>query len=236
MKRKNMDEWTAASLELLAQQQVEMEVPELSEQAAALERLAQQQLASKSMMSAPAASTPETPLVIQTLTITPVLDEPEPEPEPEPAEEGKREEELVLKVKRMHEDAVVPTRGSVGSVGYDLYALDDYSINPGGKNQIRTGISVQIPSGCYGRIAPRSSLAWINFIDVGAGVIDPDYRGEVKVILYNFSKVTFKVDKGTRVAQMILERVATPPIVEVPNEEELEHTERGFGGFGSTGT
>jgi dUTP pyrophosphatase len=233
MKRKKMDEWTAASIEMLAQQQVEMKIPELSEQAAALERLAQQQVASKSMMSTPAASTPETPLVIPTLKITPVPDEPE--PEPEPAEEGKREEELVLKVKRMHEDAVVPTRGSVGSVGYDLYALDDYSINPGGKNQIRTGISVQIPSGYYGRIAPRSSLAWINFIDVGAGVIDPDYRGEVKVILYNFSAVTFKVGKGMRIAQMILERVATPPIVEVPNEKELERTERGFGGFGSTG-
>ena len=141
----------------------------------------------------------------------------------------------MLKVKRLHRDAILPKRGSTGSAGYDLYSTQDAIIRSKGKNLIKTGLSIEIPEGYYGRIAPRSSLAWIDFIDVGAGVIDSDYRGEIKVVLYNFSSVLFKVVKGQRIAQLILERIATPEIVEITNEEDLAESDRGEGGFGSTG-
>ena len=86
--------------------------------------------------------------------------------------------------------------------------------------------------GCYGRIAPRSGLAHKNFIDVGAGVIDSDYRGNVGVILFNFGEQDFEVKKGDRIAQLICEKIEYPDLIE---EEELAESERGDGGFGSTG-
>ena len=95
-----------------------------------------------------------------------------------------------------------------------------------------TDISIATPAGTYGRIAPRSGLAAKNFIDTGAGVIDADYRGEVKVLLFNHSEVDFEVKVGDRVAQLVLERIYTPEVVVV---EELEESVRGAGGFGSTG-
>jgi len=101
-----------------------------------------------------------------------------------------------------------------------------------GKKLIKTDISIAVPKGTYGRIAPRSSLANKHFIDVGAGVIDEDYRGPVGIILFNFSDDDFVVNKGDRIAQLILERILTPDISVVDN---LEQTDRGEGGFGSTG-
>ena len=84
-----------------------------------------------------------------------------------------------------------------------------------------------------GRIAPRSGLAVKHFIDTGAGVIDADYRGQVKVLLFNHSEVDFEIKEGERIAQLVLERIWTPEVVVV---EELEESVRGVGGFGSTGT
>jgi len=91
---------------------------------------------------------------------------------------------------------------------------------------------VQIPEGCYGRIAPRSGLASKNFIDVGAGVIDCDYRGNVGVLLFNFSEEQFIVNKGDRIAQLICEKIEYPELEQV---DELDITERNTAGFGSTG-
>ncbi len=91
-----------------------------------------------------------------------------------------------------------------------------------------------IPIGNYGRIAPRSGLAAKNFIDVGAGVIDSDYRGEVKVLLFNFSTTDFKINVGDRIAQLIIEKYTRTDIEEV-TEGDLDSTERWAGGFGSTG-
>lgn len=90
-----------------------------------------------------------------------------------------------------------------------------------------------MPEGTYGRVAPRSGLAWKNFIDVGAGVIDQDYRGNVGVILFNHSDTPFEIKKGDRIAQLILERIVHPVVVEA---DTLSDTDRGAGGFGSTGT
>ena len=94
-------------------------------------------------------------------------------------------------------------------------------------------MAFSIPFGNYGRIAPRSGLAVKNFIDVGAGVIDSDYRGEVKVLLFNLSQDTdFSVSPGDRIAQMIIEKYTPTTLFEV---ESLSETVRGEGGFGSTG-
>lgn len=138
-----------------------------------------------------------------------------------------------LEVKKLVPEAVLPSRATEGSVGYDLCSIEDDVIMPnGGKACIATGIAVGIPAGYYGRIAPRSGLAVKFGIDVGAGVIDPDYTGEVRVVLFNHGKEELYVQKGYRIAQLILEKVLTPEVVEV---NELSQTERGDGGFGSSG-
>lgn len=97
---------------------------------------------------------------------------------------------------------------------------------------ISSGLAIAVPEGHYGRMAPRSGLAVKKFIDVGAGVIDCDYRGEIKILLFNFSDEDFEVKKGERIAQLIIEKIAMPVLKEVEN---LEETDRGEGGFGSTG-
>lgn len=102
-----------------------------------------------------------------------------------------------------------------------------------GKALVKTDIQIEVPFGTYGRVAPRSGLAHKNFIDVGAGVIDQDYRGNVGVILFNHSEVDFDVKKGDRIAQLICERIVYPTLVQV---DSLTDTARGAGGFGSTGT
>ena len=103
-----------------------------------------------------------------------------------------------------------------------------------GKAVVRTGLSIAIPENTYARIAPRSGLAVKNFLDTGAGVVDYDYRGEVGVVLFNHSEVDYEVKVGDRVAQLILERISMADIEEV-TDGELFATERGAGGFGSTG-
>jgi dUTP pyrophosphatase len=137
-----------------------------------------------------------------------------------------------LIVKRLSEDAVLPVRASNGAAGYDLASAEDIFIPARGKALIRTDLSIRVPDNTYGRIAPRSSLAWKNHIDVGAGVIDSDYRGPVNVVLFNHSGDQFKILKGERIAQLIIEVIVIPEVVEV---EDLDATERGDGGFGSTG-
>ncbi|GES60287.1 dUTP diphosphatase [Aspergillus terreus] len=137
-----------------------------------------------------------------------------------------------LQVKKLTESGRAPTRGSAFAAGYDMYSAKDTVIPAKGKALVDTGIAIAVPEGTYGRIAPRSGLASKHFIDTGAGVIDADYRGEVKVLLFNFSDVDFTVKEGDRVAQLVLERIYTPEVVVV---EELEESVRGAGGFGSTG-
>lgn len=139
-----------------------------------------------------------------------------------------------LKVKLLHPRAKLPTRGSAGAVGYDLTYAGDRLMGVGvdAQNTVPTGIAVKIPDGYYGRVAPRSGLAAKQGIDVLAGVIDPDYRGEIKVILYNHGSAPMWIEPGDRVAQLIIEAVATPEVEQV---EDLDATERGEGGLGSTG-
>uniref|UniRef100_A0A6C0BKY1 dUTP diphosphatase n=1 Tax=viral metagenome TaxID=1070528 RepID=A0A6C0BKY1_9ZZZZ len=139
---------------------------------------------------------------------------------------------MELLVQRLTPDAVIPARSTQGSIGYDLSSTEDIIIPAKSRLLVGTGLSMIIPSGHYGRIAPRSGLAYKSMIDIGAGVIDSDYRGEVKVLMINSSNVEFQVTKGMRIAQLILERASTPDIIEVGS---LDETERSNGGFGSTG-
>lgn len=127
--------------------------------------------------------------------------------------------------------AIMPTRGTYGSAGYDLYAIEDVTINRFKFIPVSTGVSMAIPAGHYGRIAPRSGLAVKHGVMVGAGVIDSDYRGEIKVALATLNGV-YEFKKGDRIAQVIIEPVVTPELTTV---DSLDDSERGDGGFGSTG-
>ena len=137
-----------------------------------------------------------------------------------------------LGVQRLTQNAIIPTLGSSLAAGYDLYSNEAVTIGAGSHGLVGLGISVRLPDGTYGRVAPRSGLAVKRGIAVGAGVIDPDYTGEVKVVLFNHGKHDFEINEGDRIAQLILERCETLPIREL---ESLEETDRGSGGFGSTG-
>ena len=139
--------------------------------------------------------------------------------------------------KKLHKDSTVPQKGSPLAAGYDLFCYTDKDIiiESMGKSKIPTGISVQLPHNSYGRVAPRSGLTWNKFLDVGAGVVDEDYRGEVQVILFNFSKENVTIKRGDKIAQLIVERIMpTEPVVYEP-DQELSETKRGGKGFGSTG-
>jgi len=137
-----------------------------------------------------------------------------------------------LLIKKLSDKARLPTRGSAFAAGYDIYAAKDTIVPARGKVLVDTDISMAVPAGTYGRIAPRSGLASKHMIDTGAGVIDADYRGQVKVLLFNHAEMDFEVKEGDRVAQLVLERIYTPEVLEV---QELEESVRGEGGFGSTG-
>ena len=115
---------------------------------------------------------------------------------------------------------------------YDLYSIVDVEIPVLARGIVSTGIAATVPIGCYGRIAPRSGLAVKNGIQTGAGVIDPDYTGELKVILFNHGHETFHIKPGDKIAQLIVERCETPAIEIV---DEIASTERGERGFGSSG-
>jgi len=137
-----------------------------------------------------------------------------------------------LRVKRLNDDATLPTRGSPGSVGYDLACTEDFVLDTQSHILVPTGLGFQLPNGVYGRVAPRSGLTVKHGIHIGAGVIDPDYMGEVKVAMFNLGLKPVEFKKGDRIAQLILERCEVPDVLEV---DLLVSTSRGESGFGSTG-
>lgn len=139
-----------------------------------------------------------------------------------------------IQVAKLSGDATIPTRGSPCAAGWDLYASEGCTIAPGGKGLIKTDIAVAIPYGYYGRVAPRSGMAWKNHTDIGAGVIDADYRGSIGVVLFNHSQEEVVVEKKDRVAQLIIERINMGEMKETPFSE-LNETTRGRGAYGSTG-
>ena len=137
-----------------------------------------------------------------------------------------------LSIKLLTEHATIPTRGSQQAAGLDLYSAYDLEIEPHGKAIIKTDIAMVIPFTYYGRIAPRSGMSWKNHTDIGAGVIDSDYRGNIGVVMFNHSNVKLNIKRGDRVAQLILEKICYPTINII---DSLSTTERGNNGYGSTG-
>ena len=120
-----------------------------------------------------------------------------------------KSEEGIIKIKRMNANARLPVRGTEGAAGYDLAAVQSTVVPVHGKCLVKTGLAMSLPLGCYWRIAPQSGLALKKFIDVGPGVIDSNYRGELRVVLFNFGDEDFTVNMGDRIAQLIFEKIKT---------------------------
>lgn len=142
---------------------------------------------------------------------------------------------MSLRVRRVDPRAVLPTRAYDGDAGLDLYALEEITLEPGDRASVRTGIAIEIPIGHAGLVLPRSGLAVRHGIALvnAPGLIDAGYRGEVRVLLLNTDQnAAFLVRPGERIAQLVLVRVETPAVAEV---QELALSERGAGGFGSSG-
>jgi len=143
---------------------------------------------------------------------------------------------IELKVKLLNPSAKLPCYSSAWAAGMDVYAADSFDVPAGSTRLVKTCIAVSWSgpdaSNYYLRVAPRSGLALKSGIFVNAGVIDWDYRGEIGVVLYNSSDVNFEVKTGDRIAQMILEKINRVSVVQT---EKLDSTDRGTGGFGSTG-
>lgn len=139
-----------------------------------------------------------------------------------------------LKIKLLHNEALLPFQANVGDAGLDLFSAEEKVIKPGEAELISTGISIELPQGTEAQVRPRSGLALKHAVTVlnSPGTIDEGYRGEIKVILINHGKTDFKVEKHMRIAQMVIAPVATITITQV---EELSTSERGEGGFGSSG-
>jgi dUTP pyrophosphatase len=137
-----------------------------------------------------------------------------------------------LKFLKLSRSAVLPTRGSAQAAGLDLYAAENVQIDSGQRAAVKTGLAVAVPESFYGRVAPRSGLALRAGIDVLAGVVDSDYRGELICILINLGEDSFSIKAGDRIAQLIIQHVITP---DPEWADLLETTARHDRGFGSTG-
>lgn len=144
---------------------------------------------------------------------------------------------MKLLIKKLYQDAVIPTYGSKSAAGLDLCAYGEYIVPANSRKLISTGICIQWigenPNEYYFRIGARSGLSVKNCIDIGAGVCDEDYRGEIKVCFINNNDIDFKISHGDRIAQGILERINRFSSIEIV--DELIETLRGGDGFGSTG-
>jgi dUTP pyrophosphatase len=140
---------------------------------------------------------------------------------------------LRIKVKKINADLPIPAYQTEGSSGLDLHASEDCLLASGDFEMVPTGIALEIPYGYEGEVRARSGLAAKFGIGVlnSPGTIDSDYRGEIKVILFNFGKKDFEIKKGDRIAQLIISKVERIDLVEV---KDLESTKREDGGFGST--
>ncbi len=139
---------------------------------------------------------------------------------------------MTLKVKKLHPDAKLPKYLRTGDAALDLYAVETKTILPNQRALIATGIAMAIPRGYVGLIWDRSGMAANHGIKSMGGVIDSNYRGEIKIVLHNLSDILFTVEKDTRVAQILIQPVEQKEIIEV---QEFEETVRGEDGFGSSG-
>ena len=142
------------------------------------------------------------------------------------------DKQSILGFKKLSGEAITPVKSSPQSVGFDLASPRNAIIPPGSWITLFTDISIQLPPGTYGRVAPRSGLAALHRISVDAVVIDPDYTGNLCVVLINRSSKPFAICAGDRIAQLICEKAEYPVLREI---RDLRATERGTKGFGSSG-
>jgi len=145
------------------------------------------------------------------------------------------DDSIVIPITRMHENAVIPQYVHLSDAGADLVSVESVTLRPGERRLVPTGIAIALPEGYVGLVHPRSGLAIRNGVALvnAPGTIDAGYRGEIKVCLINLDpQVNVELPAGTRIAQLVVQEVARANFVEV---SELSETERGDGGFGSTG-
>ena len=138
----------------------------------------------------------------------------------------------VIQIVLLSDTAKAPLTGTTGSAGIDLMCDEPFTLQPNERRLIGTGIAMALPTGTWGEIKPRSGLAVNYGIDIMAGVIDSDYRGEIKVLMHNTGNRPLKCDAGDRIAQMVVQKHISPKIMAA---SELIGTGRGADGFGSTG-
>ena len=143
-------------------------------------------------------------------------------------------ENLNIKIKKIKKNAILPHYAHDGDAGVDIYSTEDYVLRPGQRLLVSTGIKMAIPKGYEGQIRPKSGLALKHGISVcnSPGTIDSGYRGEIGVIAINHSNEEFKIKKGTKIAQMVFNKIEKAEFEEV---KDLDNTKRGQNGFGSTG-
>jgi dUTP pyrophosphatase len=149
-----------------------------------------------------------------------------------PLDEPKTVEPQTLSFKQLDPRAILPRRGSALSAGLDICSIEAVAIEPKQRALVSSGLAVAIPEGYYGRVAPRSGLATKQGLDVLAGVIDADYRGEIRCLLHNTGDEAIHLPAQSKICQLIIEKIITPTAVWA---DEISETDRGSGGFGSTG-
>ncbi|MBI2662161.1 dUTP diphosphatase [Candidatus Woesearchaeota archaeon] len=139
---------------------------------------------------------------------------------------------MVIEIKKLTATAIIPKYVHANDAGMDFYADEDCLIKIGERKLISTGIAMAIPSGYAGLIWDKSGIASKFGLKTMAGVIDASYRGEIKIVVHNLSNQDYQVEKGTKIAQMLIQKVVQKELVEVA---QLDSTSRGQDGFGSTG-
>lgn len=139
---------------------------------------------------------------------------------------------MVLKVKKIDAGAKLPTRATMGDAGLDLYSVEEIAIQPGDRLVVKTGVAMEIPFGYAGLVWDKSGLAAKKGLKTMGGVIDAGYRGEIQVVLANLGNEPHTIAVGDKIAQLLIQKVDLP---EVSEAAELSDSERGDGGFGSSG-
>jgi len=139
---------------------------------------------------------------------------------------------MQIKIKKLNPDAIIPRYALPGDAGMDLFSAEDVTIMPGERHPIATGLSIELPEGFVSLIWDKSGIALKKGLMKMAGVIEHTYRGEYKILLLNTSKEEVEIKKGDKIAQLLVQPIVTAEIIEV---DKLSETDRGAGGFGSTG-
>jgi len=139
---------------------------------------------------------------------------------------------MKIKIKKINLEAKLPVYANLGDAGMDFFSVEDLILKPNKLAACATGIAMAIPEGFVGLIWDKSGIALKKEIKTMGGVIDSSYRGEVKIILKNLSSQNYEIKKGDKIAQMLIQKFESPDLEEV---NDLDETERGEGGFGSTG-